>query len=112
ARTADKRVALEVLKVKIKILRHEQECELAALNKELQDLEEDLARASFSVLTLPNEITSNIFVECLIWSDHTAPPRVRPSPNKAPLLVSQICPHWRDVAVATCKLWSSLDLQL
>ncbi|KAJ7080562.1 hypothetical protein C8R43DRAFT_965704 [Mycena crocata] len=110
--TEDKRVVLEALKVKIKMRRHEQECELAALQGELQELESDLARLSFPVLTLPNEITSNIFVECLVPSPDITPPRVRPSPAKAPLLVSQICRHWRDVAVATGELWNSLDLQL
>ncbi|KAJ7194385.1 hypothetical protein GGX14DRAFT_678896 [Mycena pura] len=59
----------------------------------------------YPVLTLPNEIVSRIFVDCL--PSHG---RVHPIPGTAPLVFAQICRHWRDIAIATCKLWSSVDL--
>ncbi|KAJ7017211.1 hypothetical protein C8F04DRAFT_1406123 [Mycena alexandri] len=64
-----------------------------------------LAAVTYPVLTLPNEITSRIFTACL--PSHG---RVRSSPHAAPLLLAQICRHWREVALSTCELWSSADL--
>ncbi|KAJ7652535.1 hypothetical protein DFH06DRAFT_537066 [Mycena polygramma] len=46
---------------------------------------------------------SRIFVHCL--PSHG---RVSASPSRAPLLLAQICRHWREVAIATCGLWRSL----
>ncbi|KAJ6537995.1 hypothetical protein B0H19DRAFT_877467, partial [Mycena capillaripes] len=54
----------------------------------------------YPVLTLPFDITSRIFLHCL--PSHG---RVAPSPSKAPLLLAQICHHWREVALSTCGLW-------
>ncbi|KAJ7829631.1 hypothetical protein B0H13DRAFT_1916367 [Mycena leptocephala] len=34
-----------------------------------------------------------------------------PSATKAPLVLAQVCRHWRDVALATAGLWSSIDLK-
>ncbi|KAJ7159038.1 hypothetical protein C8R43DRAFT_1064331 [Mycena crocata] len=56
-------------------------------------------------LKLPFEITSKIFLSCI-------PPhgRIRPRHMQAPLLLAQICGHWRDIALATPELWSSIYL--
>ncbi|KAJ7205001.1 hypothetical protein GGX14DRAFT_368345, partial [Mycena pura] len=54
-------------------------------------------------LTLPNEIVPRIFVDCL--PSHG---RVRPSCGTAPLMFTRICRHWRNIALATYKLWSSV----
>ncbi|KAJ7108306.1 hypothetical protein C8R44DRAFT_531522, partial [Mycena epipterygia] len=54
----------------------------------------------YPALTLPNEITSQIFVACLPEDG-----RVTPSPHTAPLLLAQICRHWRNIATSTCELW-------
>ncbi|KAJ7756694.1 hypothetical protein B0H16DRAFT_1721757 [Mycena metata] len=75
--------------------------------EQLEDMERGvkatLAAVKYPVLTLPNEITSRIFVGCLPNDGH-----VLPSPSAAPLLLAQICQHWREVALSTCQLWSSL----
>ncbi|KAJ7715990.1 hypothetical protein B0H16DRAFT_1741611 [Mycena metata] len=77
--------------------------------EQLEDMERDvtatLAAVKYPVLTLPNEITSRIFVGCLPNDGH-----VLPTPSAAPLLLAQICRHWRQVALSTCALWSSFDL--
>ncbi|KAJ7194315.1 hypothetical protein GGX14DRAFT_378075, partial [Mycena pura] len=52
--------------------------------------------------TLLSEILAHIFVYCLPHG------RIRPSPRTAPLVLGQICRRWRDVALSTGRLWSSL----
>ncbi|KAJ7627863.1 hypothetical protein DFH06DRAFT_1476049 [Mycena polygramma] len=56
-------------------------------------------------LTLPADVVSIIFVLCLPTHG-----RVAPSPTAAPLLLAQICRSWREVAIDTCQLWSSIYL--
>ncbi|KAJ7766604.1 hypothetical protein B0H16DRAFT_1882659 [Mycena metata] len=77
---------------------------IAALEKREQEAVQYLARV-YPVFTLPNEIVSRIFIECL--PSHG---RVRPSPIRAPLLLAQICHHWREIALSTCELWTSADV--
>ncbi|KAJ7455797.1 hypothetical protein FB451DRAFT_1277441 [Mycena latifolia] len=91
--------------IKSAILRHKA-C-IAALEERQREAEKDLTRALvvYPVLTLPNEIISRIFVECL--PSHG---RVRPSRRRAPLLLAQICRHWREIALSTCQLWTSVDI--
>ncbi|KAJ7191779.1 hypothetical protein GGX14DRAFT_380761, partial [Mycena pura] len=62
--------------------------------------------SSVPALTLPNELTTRIFLHCL-------PPhgRVRPNPKTGPLLVAQICRHWRAVALSFPALWASIVLE-
>ncbi|KAJ7154162.1 hypothetical protein C8R46DRAFT_1297869, partial [Mycena filopes] len=60
---------------------------------------------AYPVLTLPNEIVSHIFIQCL-----PAHGRVRPSRFRAPLLLAQICHHWREIAISTCRLWAAVDI--
>ncbi|KAJ7487928.1 hypothetical protein FB451DRAFT_1390902 [Mycena latifolia] len=76
-----------------------------ALHSEERELESELALVVYPVLTLPAEITSQIFVESL-----PAHGRVRPSPRKAPLVLAQICHQWREIALSTSDLWRSIDL--
>ncbi|KAJ7727922.1 hypothetical protein B0H16DRAFT_1778190 [Mycena metata] len=51
--------------------------------------------------TLPPEILSEIFVHCL-------PAWPRPDPDQAPLLLCRVSRRFREVAVSTPRLWSSL----
>ncbi|KAJ7230360.1 hypothetical protein GGX14DRAFT_582969 [Mycena pura] len=92
--TAELRASLE--EVQTAILR---------LHRKEQELERRLGLVVYPVLTLPNEMVSRIFIECL--PSHG---RVRPSKKAAPLLFAQICRRWRDIAFETCELWSSVDL--
>ncbi|KAJ6515452.1 hypothetical protein C8R45DRAFT_1205708 [Mycena sanguinolenta] len=62
----------------------------------------------FPVLTLPPEITSEIFLHCV--------PTSRKSdivnPKEAPLLLTQVCRLWRDIAISTPELWAAFDLEI
>ncbi|KAJ7174948.1 hypothetical protein C8R43DRAFT_595786 [Mycena crocata] len=80
---------------------------LRVLKKQQRELEDSLKLVAYPVLNLPTKITSQIFAACLPWHG-----RVRPSPKAAPLLLAQICRQWREVALATCELWSSIDLDV
>ncbi|KAJ7664632.1 hypothetical protein DFH06DRAFT_1392419 [Mycena polygramma] len=78
--------------------------DLAVLEAKERELEAHLALVAYPVLALPTEIISMIFVHCL-----PAHGRVRPSPQKAPLLLAQICSLWRGIALSTGSLWASVD---
>ncbi|KAJ7191453.1 hypothetical protein GGX14DRAFT_600423 [Mycena pura] len=82
-----------------------QQAHLSKLHRKQIELERRLGLIVYPVLTLPNEIISRIFVNCL--PDHG---RVCPLQSTAPLLVAQICRCWRAIALETCQLWSSVDL--
>ncbi|KAJ7766736.1 hypothetical protein B0H16DRAFT_371824 [Mycena metata] len=55
----------------------------------------------------PPEILGEIFIHCLEGADP-----VFPCPESAPLLLCRICRRWRDVALSTPALWSSVFLDL
>ncbi|KAJ7271168.1 hypothetical protein C8J57DRAFT_1603610 [Mycena rebaudengoi] len=55
------------------------------------------------VLTLPPEITSEIFIHCRSY------PAV-PSLDNAPIVFTRVCGAWRHVAISTPKLWDSMWL--
>ncbi|KAJ7084948.1 hypothetical protein C8R44DRAFT_51227 [Mycena epipterygia] len=76
---------------------------LITVEAERQAVQDDLDTIVYPVLTVPNEITSNIFVHCLPDQG-----RVWPSAGAAPLLLAQICRHWRDIALSTGELWASV----
>ncbi|KAK7019988.1 F-box domain-containing protein [Favolaschia claudopus] len=71
------------------------------------DTEENLegpSSSKYPVLTLPNEIVSEIFVRYL-------PPEPVGTPwvgDLSPTLLGQICRQWRAIAFATPQLWSTL----
>ncbi|KAJ7476390.1 hypothetical protein B0H11DRAFT_2032149 [Mycena galericulata] len=79
---------------------------IADLEAQERWLDTQLDLIVYPVLTLPSEITSQIFVHCL-----PAHGRVRPSPRRAPLLLAQICTLWREIAHSTGQLWGSVDLK-
>ncbi|KAJ7236131.1 hypothetical protein C8J57DRAFT_1570933 [Mycena rebaudengoi] len=81
---------------------HNIEEEQKHLESQWRDLKDGLIRTSGYPLTLPVEITSRIFLHCIDESS------ARPSPTRAPLLLTQICREWKEIAFATCQLWSSL----
>ncbi|KAJ7602843.1 hypothetical protein DFH06DRAFT_1115499 [Mycena polygramma] len=72
------------------------------------ELETQLSLVVYPVLTLPPEIVARFFVACL--PDHGD--AVRPCRDTAPLLLTQICRQWREIAITTCTLWASLDIVL
>ncbi|KAF7298761.1 hypothetical protein MIND_00823600 [Mycena indigotica] len=61
--------------------------------------------AVYPILTLPPELTSEIFVHCLpedSWADI----------YEAPLLLTRVCRTWAHIAASTPALWRSLRLCL
>ncbi|KAJ7220748.1 hypothetical protein GGX14DRAFT_339248, partial [Mycena pura] len=96
ATNAQLRASLE--EVQTAILR--QQALLSKLHRRQQELKRRLGLIVYPVLTLPNEIVSRIFVDCLPGHG-----RVRPSERMAPLLLARICRCWRDIALGTCELW-------
>ncbi|KAJ6606018.1 hypothetical protein DFH09DRAFT_1269122 [Mycena vulgaris] len=87
--------------------------EIAVLSAHLKQLwaERDIIQAqldvvTYPVLTLPTEITTEIFLLCL-------PQRAQePRRRAAPLLLGGICRDWRGIALSTPRLWSVLQLTL
>jgi hypothetical protein len=61
------------------------------------------------VRRLPPEILSQIFLACLTFYHEG---NFVFSPRKDVLLLGQICRYWRDVAISTPRLWSTLRVDL
>ncbi|KAJ7853860.1 hypothetical protein B0H13DRAFT_2081923 [Mycena leptocephala] len=55
----------------------------------------------YPVLTLPPEITSEIFVHCMPGLQHVV------NTNAAPLLLMRVCRTWRKIATSTPALWTT-----
>ncbi|KAJ7684767.1 hypothetical protein DFH06DRAFT_1156583 [Mycena polygramma] len=74
----------------------------------VRDVDGFLSFASINrfALTLPSELTSEIFMHCL-ESEF-----IRPDPATAPLLLCRICRRWRRIAMDTPGLWASLYIDL
>ncbi|KAJ7757617.1 hypothetical protein B0H16DRAFT_1314456, partial [Mycena metata] len=79
---------------------------LRALEATRLPLQRQLDRVVFQVLSLPPEVVSNIFVECLPRRlDTGSLDRGVPNAKLAPLLLLQVCRTWRAIAVSTPHLW-------
>ncbi|KAJ7131903.1 hypothetical protein C8R43DRAFT_956861 [Mycena crocata] len=80
---------------------------IQVLRIEQNQAQKRLDSYKYPVLTLPNEITSEIFVQFL-------PVFPVPPPLKGPLsptLLTHICRRWRDIAHATPALWRATSLE-
>ncbi|KAJ7126351.1 hypothetical protein C8R44DRAFT_734223 [Mycena epipterygia] len=76
---------------------------IGTLTVEQQLLQAELDYIVYPVLDLPPEITSNILVQSI-------PGDANPTRYTAPLLLTQICRQWREIAFATPELWQSISL--
>ncbi|KAJ7277352.1 hypothetical protein C8J57DRAFT_1024804, partial [Mycena rebaudengoi] len=63
-------------------------------------IQAELNLYTYPVLTLPPEITSEIFVQSLPSHDP-----VVPYPSESPLIFLRICRAWRLLALSTPALW-------
>ncbi|KAJ7129240.1 hypothetical protein C8R44DRAFT_533755, partial [Mycena epipterygia] len=74
---------------------------LNVMENQLKHLQLQLDAITYPVLTIPLEITAEIFVHCL--------PTTRRSdvlnPEEAPLLLTHVCRAWREIAISTPSLW-------
>ncbi|KAJ6448461.1 hypothetical protein C8R45DRAFT_850281 [Mycena sanguinolenta] len=104
--SAGHRAALVEIQAKIARFKTFSECFISVLEKHQHELEAELGAVVYPVLSLPPEITSRIFVHCLPdggvlpWDDHAAP-----------LVLARVCRQWKDIALSTCQLWSSLRIE-
>ncbi|KAK6978040.1 F-box domain-containing protein [Favolaschia claudopus] len=78
---------------------------IVALRKDRQLAQERLDSYRYPVLTLPNEITSEIFLH-FVPAYPIAPPLTG---LLSPVLLSHICRLWREVAQSTVALWQTID---
>ncbi|KAJ7262361.1 hypothetical protein C8J57DRAFT_1183852 [Mycena rebaudengoi] len=75
---------------------------------EQQVLQTHLDAYKYPILTLPTEITSEIFV-------HFLPPYPERPPAiglSSPHILGQICRTWREIALSTPRLWRAIELSL
>ncbi|KAJ6536734.1 hypothetical protein DFH09DRAFT_92986 [Mycena vulgaris] len=79
---------------------------LKQLETDRRAIQKDLQSIAYPVLTLPPEITSEIFVHCL--SDEPQPPHQM----HAPILLRRVCKAWERIATSTPALWSTLYLDV
>ncbi|KAJ7755789.1 hypothetical protein B0H16DRAFT_1886102 [Mycena metata] len=86
---------------------------LKPLEDARKQLQSQLDSIVYPVATLPPEITSNIFLRCLLPPPELSSPyKAHPSTSMAPLLFLQVCRRWRDIALSTPHLWADLHLNL
>ncbi|KAF8211703.1 hypothetical protein K438DRAFT_56170 [Mycena galopus ATCC 62051] len=81
-------------------------CSISALRNEQALVQNRLDSYMYPVLTLPNEIVSEIFI-------HFLPTYPLPPPLTgiySPTCLTQICRTWRKVALSTPALWRAIDL--
>jgi hypothetical protein len=86
---------------------------LKSLEDNKQSIQDQLDGVVYPILTLPREITSEIFLHCLPpFPDVSDGMKGAPNSAQAPLLLLRVCRTWRDIAVSTPRLWVRLHLDL
>ncbi|KAJ7623934.1 hypothetical protein DFH06DRAFT_1340255 [Mycena polygramma] len=90
----------------------ELQIQILHLERTLSDLQFEHSKAqgrldsyTYPVLTLPNEIVSEIFVRVLPPS----PDFPRLFGPSSPTVLAQICARWREIALGTPQLWSAIS---
>ncbi|KAJ7127430.1 hypothetical protein C8R43DRAFT_1240379 [Mycena crocata] len=81
------------------------ESQMALLHAERESVLQHLAGIVYPVLTLPTDITSEIFLQYVkksLYPDHT-------ERKNSPLRLANICRAWRATAISTCRIWTLLD---
>ncbi|KAJ7241350.1 hypothetical protein B0H12DRAFT_1024223, partial [Mycena haematopus] len=73
---------------------------LQELKQQRSSILSELNLVVYPVLTLPPEITAQIFLWCV-----DVELRLLQTPSVAPLLLTQICRDWRALALSTPALW-------
>ncbi|KAJ7635329.1 hypothetical protein FB45DRAFT_790895, partial [Roridomyces roridus] len=76
---------------------------ITALQAERDALQAESDGIVYPALSLPPEITADIFEHCVV-------PLSIPSSALVPLLLTRICREWRQIALASPRLWQSLQI--
>ncbi|KAJ7034014.1 hypothetical protein C8F04DRAFT_1102765 [Mycena alexandri] len=79
---------------------------LKELERDRKAVERELQAFTYPVLTIPPEITSEIFLHCLPEDNEP------PSRNDVPIVLLAVCTAWRSVAISVPELWESLCLDV
>ncbi|KAF8127094.1 hypothetical protein K438DRAFT_2001022 [Mycena galopus ATCC 62051] len=95
------RARLEDIDTQISVL----ERSLSALREQRAHVQERLDAYTYPVMTLPAEITSDIFTHFLPALP-AYPPLIG---SHSPTLLTQICRGWREIALAIPRLWSAIS---
>jgi hypothetical protein len=83
-----------------------QERILDDMRTRLQDLQSQLESIAYPILTLPPEMTSEIFIHCLPSKRYTGVVNT----DEAPLLLTHVCRVWRQIAISTPALWATFNI--
>jgi hypothetical protein len=67
--------------------------------------DEPITPIDFPILDLPAEITSRVFIQCLPTEFEDSPLAYT---DIAPIVLTRICSKWREVALGTPELWTTL----
>ncbi|KAJ7223543.1 hypothetical protein GGX14DRAFT_658466 [Mycena pura] len=81
------------------------ESQMTSLRTQKEQLSEDLRNYRYPVLTLPNEITVEIFLH-VVSGRQGYPFTSRPHPYYSLLRLVSVCQTWRAVTLSTCALWN------
>jgi hypothetical protein len=104
--TAESREALRVTMKEIQSL--DQQIELLQQQRDVLAQRATLLRYTLApIRKLPDYVLSEIFISCLS-PDHDAVMSIR----AIPLLFTRVCRYWRDLALSTVSLWSSIHIVL
>ncbi|KAJ7464347.1 hypothetical protein FB451DRAFT_1489528, partial [Mycena latifolia] len=69
------------------------------LTNEKTAIQESIDRIVYPILTIPVEITSEIFLHCLPDEPQ------QPSESTAPMLLGAVCREWRIISRGDSRLW-------
>ncbi|KAJ7713132.1 hypothetical protein DFH07DRAFT_758942 [Mycena maculata] len=83
------------------------ESEMVLLRNEREDILGELRAVVYPVLTLPDEITSEIFLQ---YVNSSPQENFRPWRPLCPMRLASVCRSWRAVALSTCRLWTYLSI--
>ncbi|KAJ7615363.1 hypothetical protein FB45DRAFT_1064312 [Roridomyces roridus] len=72
--------------------------QIALLQTERQTVHEQLAAVVYPILTLPNEVTAEIFLRYYENCDDL---------SCTPLVLTNVCSLWREVAISMSRVWSN-----
>ncbi|KAJ7149486.1 hypothetical protein C8R43DRAFT_503933 [Mycena crocata] len=86
------------------------ESQMTLLRAEREEILQDLAAVVYPILTLPDDITSEIFLHCVETVLNPGKDKTTRQ-NPGPLCLASICSSWRDVAISTCGIWTRLSFR-
>ncbi|KAJ7865602.1 hypothetical protein B0H14DRAFT_2347830 [Mycena olivaceomarginata] len=102
---ASLRVALEEINTKLSQIQAFSARYIATLVGQQMESQALLDAVTYPMLSLPMEITSQIFVECLHIHGY-----ICPLSRHAPLLLMRVCHQWEGITLETSELWRSLKM--